>query len=381
MLKGYRTKIYPNKEQQEKIIKFCNAARYAYNWAIATEEENYKNDGKFITGYKLTSLFTEFKKKEGNEWLKEVSARATKIAILDAAQSYRYFFNGTHGHPKFKSKKRSKMKCATHEGTTIIEKKRIRCEKLGWIPSHKHNIPIGDNIKYFNHRLEYDGIDFWFSVSVEVEDIKHNNREQTDSIGIDLGLKTLAVCSNGMKCELPNLSKEKKKLKRLQKKVSKQYDYMIRYSEQTKTKFADLKKSNNLLKLERKINKIYKRITNKLNTNIHTFTKKLINLNPKSIVIEDLNISEIKRNRRYMAEKINESKFYEIRRQLEYKCRWNNIELIIADRFFPSSKMCSVCGFVKKKLSLSERTYVCDNCGKVIDRDFNASINLKNLGK
>lgn len=377
MIKGFKTQIYPNKEQQEKIIKFCNASRYAYNWAIALEEENYKQGNKFISGYDLTKRFTQFKKEKENEWLKEISGRALKVAILNASQSYENFFKKRAKHPKFKSKKNSKMSCATHEGTIIIEKKRIRCEKLGWISSHKHNIPIDENTKYYNPKLSYDGVNFWFSVSVEIKDIE-NTKPKTETIGVDLGLKTLAICSNGIEWHKPNIKKDKKKLKRLQKKASRQYQKMIDCSKETKTKFHKLEKSKNLLKLEKQINKQYQRINNKLNTNIHTFTKTLIKSNPNVIVIEDLNVSGMIKNR-HLSEKINEAKFYEIRRQLEYKCKWNGIDLLIADRWYPSSKTCSHCGNVKQKLSLSERIYICEECSLEIDRDFNASINLKNL--
>ena len=379
MIKGFKTMIYPNKEQAEKIIKFCNASRFCYNWSIALEEENYKNGGTFISAYDLTKRFTEFKKQEGNEWLKEISGRALKVAILNAGKSYENFFKGKSKHPKFKSKKNSKMSCATHEGTTIIEKKQIRCEKLGWIKSHKHNIPIGENVKYFNPKLSYDGINFWFSVSVEINDNNTDiNKPKTEPIGIDLGIKTLATCSNGIICEKPNIKKLKKKLKRFQRKASRQYQKMLDESKRTKTKFNKLYKSKNLIKLEKQIKKQYIKITNVLTTNIHTFTKSLINLNPQAIVIEDLNVKGMMKNK-HLSEKIAEAKFYEIRRQLEYKCNWYGINLIIADRWYASSKICSHCGNKKKKLSLSERIYVCEECGCVIDRDFNASINLKNL--
>ncbi|WP_206459438.1 RNA-guided endonuclease InsQ/TnpB family protein [Anaerovorax sp. IOR16] len=377
MIKGFKTQIYPNKEQQEKIIRFCNASRFAYNWAIAIEQDNYKNGGKFISGYNLTKMFTQFKKQEGNEWLKEISGRALKVAILNAGQSYENFFKGRAKYPNFKSKKRSKKSCATHEGTTIIEKKRIRCEKLGWIPSHKHNIPIGENIKYYNHKLSFDGINFWFSVSVELEDYK-NTKPKTESVGIDLGIKTLATCSNGIICKKPNIKKEQKKLKRLKKRASKRYQKMIDYSKQTKIKFVKLEKSKNLLKLEKQILKQYQKINNKLTTNIHTFTKSLINLNPQAIVIEDLDVNGMRKNR-HLSKSINEAKFYETRRQLVYKCNWYGINLVIADRWYPSSKTCSNCGCIKEKLSLSERIYVCEDCGLIIDRDLNASINLRNL--
>ena len=381
MIKGFKIMIYPTKEQSGKIIKFCNASRYIYNWALSLEEENYNNGNKFISGYELTKLLTKFKKQEGNEWLKEISGRALKVSVMNLANSYEVFFKGKSKHPKYKSKKHSKMSCATHEGTIIIEKKRIRCEKLGWIKSHKHNIPIGNNVKYYNPKLSFDGDNFWFSVGVEVldDDNKLNKNEQkTEPIGIDLGIKTLATCSNGINWNKPNISKEKKKLKRLQRKVSREYQKMILLSKETKTKFQYIQKSNNLLKLESKIRKVHKRINNKLNNNIHEFTSTLIKLNPEAIVIEDLNVKGMIKNK-HLSEKIREAKFYEIRRQLEYKCNWNNIKLIIADRFYPSSKLCSCCGNKKAKLSLSERTYICDKCGAVIDRDYNASLNLKYL--
>lgn len=380
MIKGYKTMIYPTKEQADKIIKFCNASRFAYNWAIALEEERRKNGESFLSGYNLTKEFTKFKKQEGNEWLKEISGRALKNSILNAVHSYENFFNHKTKHPKFKTKKHSKMSCATHEGTIIIEKKKIRCEKLGWIVSHKHNIPIGDNVKYYNPKLSFDGDNFWFHVSVELFDDSDcdNNLEKTEPIGIDLGIKTLATCSNEMICKKPDIKKEKKKLKRLQRKSSRHYQKMLDESKQTKTKFEYLPKSKNLLKLESDIRKTYRRIENKLTTNIHDFTKSLIKLNPETIVIEDLNVSGMKKNR-YLSEKINEAKFYEIRKQLEYKCQWNNINLIIADRWYPSSKICSCCGNKKKKLSLSERIYKCEECGFIIDRDLNAALNLKYL--
>lgn len=378
MIKGYKTMIYPTNEQAEKIIKFCNAARFAYNWAIAIEEENYKNGENFLSKYDLTKLFNQFKKQQGNEWLKEISGRALKVAIFNAAIAYDNFFKKKAKHPKFKSKKHSKMSCATHEGTTIIEKKRIRCEKLGWIPTHKHNIPVGENVKYYNHKLSYDGDNFWFSVSVEINDYDNNDKDKTEPIGIDLGIKTLVTCSNGNLYNKPDIKNHKRKLKRLQKKASRQYQKMIDESKRTKTKFSQLPKSKNLLKLESKIRKQHRKIDNVLTTNIHNITKKIIDENPSSIVIEDLNVGGMQKNK-HLSEKIQEAKFYEFRRQLEYKCKWNGINLIIADRWYPSSKLCSCCGHKKEKLSLSERTYVCEKCGCIIDRDFNASINLKYL--
>lgn len=378
MIKGYRIKILPNEEQKKKIISFCHASRFAYNWALNIEEENYKNGNKFISGYDLTKLFTQFKKLEGNEWLKEVSGRATKGAILNLANAYDRFFKKIAERPRFKVKSKSKMKCSTHEGTTLITYDKVRLEGLGWVKlTVRGYIPIGDTVKYSNHKIEFDGIDFWFSVGASTEN-NLTKTPKTKPIGLDLGIKTLIVTSENEELKKPNLKKAKKKLKRLQKKASRTYEKMIMESKITKTKFKFLPKSKNLYMLEKEIKKVHIHIKDKLTTNIHEFTSHLVKLNPEAIAIEDLNVRGMMKNK-HLSEKIAEAKFYEIRRQLEYKCLWNDVKLIIADRWFPSSKTCSNCGTKKAKLSLSERVFKCDCCGFEMDRDLNASINLRNL--
>jgi len=379
MIKGFRVQIIPSEEQRKKIIDFCHAARFAYNWGLEIEEENYKNGGKFISGFSLCVLFTEFKNKEENKWLKEISGRATKVAILNVATAYDNYFRKRANKPKFKSRKKSKMSCATHERSIKFTSDKVKLEKLGWVKlAQKNRIPYGDNIRYIIPKIEYDKLNFWVSVGVEIIDKQDNDKPKTDVIGIDLGIKTLATCSNGIVNNKPDIKKETKKLKRLQRKASKLYQPMLEECKQTKTKFVKLQKSKNLLKLEKEILKIYQRISNVLTTNIHTFTTSLVKSNPEAIVIEDLNVVGMMKNK-HLSRSIKEAKFYEIRRQLTYKCKWNNIKLIIANRWFPSSKLCSECGHKKDKLSLNERTYICTECGSILDRDLNASINLKNL--
>jgi putative transposase len=377
MIKSFKIKLYPDKEQADKIIQFCNAARFAYNWALNVEIENYKSGNKFISGYDLAKLLTSFKREEENKWLKDISSRATKNAVMNCATAFESFFKKKAKYPKFKSKKFSRMSCATHEGTTLIDSKEIRLEKLGWVKCSKHNIEIKEDLKIYNPKLSYDGVDFWFSVSIDFEN-KISDKLKTEVIGIDLGIKTLAVCSNGIKLKKPFIKDKQKKLKRLQRRVSRYYSKMIDSSKQTKTKFDNIQKSKNLLKLEKDIKRLHIKIKNILDNNIHTFTKKLVDLNPKAIVMEDLNVKGMMKNR-HLSKAIGEAKFYEIRRQLEYKCLWNNVELVVADRWFASSKICSCCGNKKDKLSLSERVYVCDICEVKIDRDLNASYNLRNL--
>lgn len=185
-----------------------------------------------------------------------------------------------------------------------------------------------------------------------------------------MGIKTLMVCSNGMSFKRINIKKEKKKLKRLQKRASRFYEKM-RVNK-------SVQKSKNLLKLETLILKQHQRIANVRLNNIHQATTKLVKLNPKAIVVEDLNVKGMIKNK-HLSEKIADCSFYEIRRELEYKSKWNDIEFIVADRWYPSSKTCNYCGYKKPKLSLSERIFKCECCKKELDRDYNASLNLKDL--
>ena len=386
MYKGFNLKIYPNKEQKEKLFQFFGAYRFAYNWTISTEETNYKNGNKFLSKTQLTKLWKEYKK--NIPWIKDMSGRAIRSGIFNAYDAYDRFFKGIAKHPKFKRRKDSYSSCATHEINTLIEKNKIKFEKLGWVKCY-NDIPCTWSIHsdgrskadqtLCNPTVSYDGVNFWFSVAIDVENYKIDKQVEVNyPIGIDLGIKKLATDSMKIDCIKPNIKKDKKKLKRLQRKASRQYLKRFEESKKTKTKLSKIPKSKNLIKLEKQINKVYKRIENKLTTNIHEYTTTLIKLNPKAIVIEDLNVSGMQKNK-YLSEKIKEAKFYEFRRQLEYKCKWNNIPLIIADRWYPSSKICNCCKNKKMRLSLSERTYKCEFCGYTEDRDYNASLNLRDL--
>ena len=367
MKKGFKIQIFPNKKQQELMFKSFGCARFAYNWALAKEKENYENGGKFIYDGELRKEFTQLKKKEEFKWLNEVNNNVTKQAIKDLCKAYKKFFNKEAKHPRFKSKKKSKKSFYNDVYKIKFDDYRVRIESIGWMDMAENRIP--KDCKYQNPKISFDGIKFWLSITCIVDD-EENNLPQTEAIGIDMGIKTLMTCSNGMNFNRVNIKKEKKKLKRFQKKASRHYDKMM------KTKSSD--KSKNLLKLETLILKQHQRISNVRLNNIHQVTTKLVKLNPKAIVVEDLNVQGMMKNK-HLSEKIADCSFYEIYRQLEYKCQDKGIEFIVADRFYPSSKICSKCGNKKEKLSLSERTYKCECCGNVIDRDFNASLNLKNL--
>jgi len=368
VIKSFKIKIHPNEQQKELMFKSFGTSRFAYNWALETQIKNRENGGKFISDGDLRKRFTQFKKLEGNEWIKEVNNNVTKQAIKDCCKAYKNFFKGQTKFPKFKSKRKSKLSFYVDTHKIYFNESQVKMETIGVVNlAEKDRIPIG--CKYYNPRVSFDGISFWLSIGCEVEE-DISCKKKTEPIGIDLGIKTLMVCSNGMEVKQIKIKREEKKLKRLQRRASKHYEQM----KHDKTKA----KSKNPIKLETQIKKLHIRISNLRMNHIHQATTKLIKLNPSHIVIEDLNVRGMMKNK-HVSKAIAHSSFYEIRRQLEYKCLNNGIELVIADRWYPSSKTCSCCGNVKEKLSLSERTYKCESCGIELDRDYNASLNLRNL--
>lgn len=382
MIQGYRIKLEPNNKQITKLFQYAGASRFAYNWVLARQQENYNNGGKFIKDGELRKEFTQLKKTEDFKWLNNISCNVTKQAIKDACNSYKRFFKGQAKHPKFKSKKKSKPSfyqdvvkiqfTKTHvkvEG--FADSKKKNKQKLNWIRlSEKDRIPFGKNIKYLNPRITFDGLNWFVSVNIEVENIKP--KLSSAYIGIDLGIKDLAIVSNIEKPfkninKISKVREIKKRLKRLQRQVSRKYEMNRSGNKYIKT--------NNIIKLEHKANKLQKHLNNiRLDYN-HKITTEIVRTKPSKIVVEDLNVNGMMKNK-HMSKAVQEQSFYEILTMLEYKSEKYGIEFVKADRWYPSSKTCSYCGNIKTKLSLSERVYKCDKCGLEIDRDKNASINL-----
>ena len=385
MIKSIKVRLNPNNKQLTKLFQYAGCARFAYNWAISREEENHKQGNKFLSDMDLRKEFTQLKKLQEFKWLNEISNNVTKQAIKDACSAYKNFFKGQSKFPKFKSKKQSTPSfyqdniqiqfTGTHvkvEKFSISTKKNK--QKLNWIKLYeKGKIPT--NCKYLNPRFTYDGLYWYVSVSIEVDDDTENTLPSNEGIGIDLGLKDLAICSDKNIYKNINKTQRVKKLekrkRRLQRSVSRRYN---------KNKKGDnYCKTSNIIKREKELLKTTKRLTNIRHDYIHQTTSEIIKRKPSFICIEDLNVSGMMKNR-HLSEAIQQQGLYEFRRQIEYKARWNNIPVIIADRFFPSSKMCSCCGHIKKDLKLSDRIYKCE-CGNIINRDFQASLNLKKYGE
>lgn len=381
MIRGYRIKIFPKEEQKKMIHKSFGCTRFIYNWCIDRISENYNETKKTLSSIELQKEIVILKKQVKYSWLNEVSANMLKQVTIDCSNAYKRWFklikqnNNIKGKPKYKSRK-SKQNCPTRTDRMTFSGRYVHLEKIGVVKLSKIKIDLDG--KLMNARLSFNGIDYWLSFSVEYKDIELEEKPKTEPIGIDLGLKTLVYCSNGNTYEKPHTKMIDKKIERLQRRISKIYQPMIDYCKETRTKFSTLKKSNNLIKLEKELRKYQIRKTNILDSNIHRITSDLIKINPERIVIEDLNVKGMMSNHK-LARNVQTSKFYEIRRQLMYKCENNNIELVVADRFYPSSKTCSSCGKIKDDLKLKDRVYRCLQCGTIIDRDLNAAINLSRI--
>ena len=383
MIKSIKIRLYPNNKQITKLFQYAGCARFAYNWAIAREQENYKQKNKFLSDNELRKEFTQLKKLPEYRWLNEVSNNVTKQAIKDACNAYKKFFKGQCKYPKFKSKKHStpsfyqdtgKIKFKDNnlkvEGFSMI--KRRNKKKFIWIRlCEKERIPI--NCKYLNPRFTYDGLYWYVSIGIEVDD--NNNLPSNDGVGIDLGIKNLAVCSDGNTYKNINKTDKVKKIekrkRRLQRSISRRYE--------KNKKGGSYCKTSNIIKREKELLKVIKRLTNIRQNYLHQTTSEIIKRKPSFICMEDLNVSGMMKNK-HLSKAVQQQCFYEFRKQIEYKSNWNNISVIIADRFFPSSKLCSCCGNIKKDLKLSDRIYKCE-CGNIIDRDFQASLNLKQYGE
>ena len=290
--------------------------------------------------------------------------------MQDLLKAYDNFFKLHKGYPKFKSKKDTKQSCRF---TNLIfrGKKKINGNRITLIKqltnilfkcSRKEEIYLNHNEKYIHSvtLTKTSTNKYYLSILIDYNIIQ---KEKLDTvIGLDLGIKDFIVDSNRNRYENKHFYKnQEKKLKKLQRQLSKKQ-----------------KGSNNRNKLKIKLAKVHENISNQRNTYLHQITSKLVNEN-QIICIEDLNVKGMMSNHK-LAKSIQELSLYEFRRQLEYKCRWYGRQLIIIDRFYPSSKTCHNCGYIYKDLKLSEREWICPHCGKEIDRDYNASLNILDNG-
>ncbi len=384
MLKTLRVMLIPNNEQRARLFQFAGTARFAYNWALEQEKKNYDAGGKFLSDYELRKRFTQFKQEPNNQWLYTISNNVCKQAVKDAVIAYQNFFKGLAERPKYKSRRRNPPKfyadplkikfTGTHVKLENIAQSRKRNRQCtNWLRlAERDRIPTGT--KYYNPRISFDGLNWFLTVGIEIE--AQERTTSNDGIGIDLGVKDLAICSSGHVYKNINKTSRvrrlKKKQRRLQRKISRKYE--------KNKKGESYQKTRNIVKSEKQLLRITHKLTDIRTNYIHQVTTEIVRREPSFIVMEDLNVKGMMKNK-HLARAVQEQKLAEFYRIMSYKCEWHGIKFMTVDRFYPSSKTCSVCGNIKKDLKLSDRTYYCEHCGTVIDRDMNASINLYQHGK
>ena len=372
--------INPTDEQKSKIHQTIGVSRFIYNFYIAHNKEIYEREGKFVSGMDFSKwLNNEYiPNNQEMKWIKEVSSKATKQAIMNGDKAFRDFFKKAKGFPRFKKKKNQDVKAyfpKNNKTDWTIERHRVKIPTLGWIRLKEFGyIPVNSIVKSGTVSQKADR--YYVSILVEETDIKISNPNNA-GVGIDLGIKEFAVCSDGIKFKNINktstVKKVEKKLKREQRKLSRKYESLKIRNKNIKEGRAT---RQNIQKQVVKVQRLHQRLANIRTDYINKTVFSIIKQKPSYITIEDLNVKGMMKNK-HLSKAIASQKFFEFKTKLMSKCKQNDVELRIVDRFYPSSKTCSQCGKVKKDLKLSDRIYKCD-CGFTIDRDLNASINLKN---
>ena len=370
MLKAIKIRIYPDSVQKDFISKQLGCCRLIYNKLLDYKKTQYEQNKQSISLSQLGKYLTNLKKQDEYLFLNDVYAMCLAQTMQDLLKAYDNFFKLHKGYPKFKSKKDTKQSCRF---TNLIfrGKKKINGNRITLIKqltnilfkcSRKEEIYLNHNEKYIHSitLIKNSTEKYYLSILIDYNIIQKQKLDTV--IGLDLGIKDFIVDSNGNRYENKHFYKnQEKKLKRLQKQLSKKQ-----------------KGSKNRNKVRIKLANIYEKITNQRNTYLHQITSKLVNEN-QVICIEDLNVKGMMQNHK-LAKSIQELSLFEFRRQLEYKCKWYGRQLIVIDRFYPSSKTCYNCGYIYKDLKLSEREWICPHCGKLIDRDYNASLNILDEG-
>lgn len=338
---GTKIRLKPTKEQEILLWKSAGCSRFIYNWALDKQIDNHKKGNKFINDKVLRREMTKLKKEEDFKWLCEVGSNVLKQAVKDLCLAYKKFFDKKANFPKHKNRKSNISFYVNYESMKKTQNG-VQCEKLGNIKTAE---PLPELLieekHYLNPHISYDG-KYWyisFSRKIEIHKTEHNNT----TVGIDLGIKNLATCSNEKVYKNINKTKRvrklKKKLKRLQRKVSKKY-LMNKNGE----KFV---KTKNIIKLERKIKLINRTLTNIRVNHTHQVTTEIVKTKPSKIVIETLRVTNILKNK-HLSKAISEQSFYRFISFIEYKCKLYGIELERVPTLYPSSKKCSHCGAIKK---------------------------------
>ena len=376
LLKSFKTEINPTEEQKARIRRTIGTCRYVYNFYLGHNKALHDDGEKFMTG-KSFSLWLNNEYIPDNPdktWIREVYSKAVKKSIEDGCTAFTRFFKHQSDFPKFKKKGKSDVKMyfvRNNPKDCQCERHRLKIPTLGWVRiKEKGYIPTTkDGYMIRSGTVSVKAGRFYVSVLVEIPDVNIDNNSN-EGIGIDLGLKDLAIVSNGKTYRNINKSAGLKKLEK----------QLIREQRSLSRKYENLKKGEstqraNIQKQRLKVQKLHHKMDNIRTDYINKTIAEIVKTKPSYITIEDLNVKGMMKNR-CLSKAVASQKFYEFRTRLKAKCDENGIELRVADRFYPSSKTCHHCGSVRKNLKLSDRIYRCE-CGYVADRDLNAALNLK----
>ena len=377
----------PTVEQTNKILHSISICRWLYNEYIARNKRLYRlyqrgyldeNQKHFISAMDFDKFINNrLKNREEYAWINECGSKARKKTIMDAETAFKKFFSGKFKFPKFKKKSKQDVKIyfpKNNKGDWTIRRHLVQIPTVGKIRLKEFGyLPVGVTVK--SGTVSQKAGRFYVSVLIDMPDSQHVE-PRNEPLGIDLGLKDFATLSDGTKYKNINktaaIRQLKKKLKRKQRRLSKKLENKKKRGEKSATYFANI--SKNILKVQ----KLYHRLTSIRTNYINQVINSIVKREPSYITIEDLNVRGMMKNR-HLARAVAECKFYEFRTKLTAKCRERGIELRIADRFYPSSKTCHECGHVKRDLKLSDRTYICPECGNTIDRDYQAALNLRDV--
>ena len=377
MYKSIRIELKLTNEQKIKVCKTIGTERFIFNEYIKYNQEQYELGNKFVSAFDFSKYINNIylPSNPDKKWIKEVSSKSVKQAMIYGEKAFKNFFKGLSGFPVFKKKGKNEIGAYFVKDNKkdfefyrhkikIPTLKFVRVKEYGYIPKNA-NIKSGTISKVADR--------YFLSLVMEVDDIVKTENKNIKGLGVDLGIKDTAVCSDGR--IFKNINKTKK-VKKLKKKIKREQRKMARSIEYSKSNKIKLKECKNFNKKKLKMQRLFYR----LNCIRYDYNNKMVDeitrTKLKYITIEDLKVSNMMKNK-HLSKAIQEQNFYSIRTKLMNKCKERNIELRLVDTFYPSSKTCSCCGSIKKDLKLNNRIYKCNNCGLEIDRDYNASINLE----
>ena len=375
--KALKIEIKLTEEQKIQVNKTIGTERFIYNEYIKYNQEQYKSNNKFVSAFDFSKYINNvyLPNNPDKKWIKDVSSKSVKQAMIYGEKAFKKFFKGLSAFPVFKKKGKNELGAYFVKNNKtdfefyrykikIPTLKFVRVKEYGYIP--KNAIIKSGTITKIADR-------YFLSLVMEVDDIVKTENKNIKGLGVDLGIKDTAICSNGM--VFKNINKTKK-VKKLKKKLKREQRKMSRSVEYSKSKKIKLKECKNFNKKKLKVQKLFYRLNCIRDDYNNKIVDEITRAKVKYITIENLKVSNMMKNK-HLSKAIQEQNFYAIRTKLINKCKERNIELRLVDTFYPSSKTCSCCGSVKKDLKLNDRIYKCCNCGLEIDRDYNASINLE----